>query len=87
MNNRLGRSPATDRQPRRYNWHRCASRRACSGRTCSQPKRVPAAKSELQDTHAGQVEAPSQGVDIGCDHAHVFGDDRQVAQRGRYRVE
>src|SRR5216683_1187288 len=40
-----------------------------------------AAKSELQDAHPGKAKAVAQPLDIRSDHAQVFGDDRQFAER------
>ena len=40
-----------------------------------------AAKAKLQDAHAGKTEIVAQGFDVGRDHAKVFGNYRQLAQR------
>ncbi len=46
-----------------------------------------ASEGELQDSHAGQLEAAPQGIDFRRDDAQVFGHQRQTAQALPTRVE
>ena len=45
------------------------------------------AKAELQNAHAGNVEALAKRMHVGGDEAEIFGNEGQIAQPGAQNLE